>query len=298
MKLRELLSENLKIISLQAAKDKNFFGPVYHGSSSAGRENIEKHGFKVIKGKDEGAVHGYNISNYSSGKPAPVHHLGYGVYFTTVKAIAKKFNLDTGRGLIEYYLDVPRIQQINFASPNTMMKWWIENGYDFDWKNIQGDQNFSNPNVEKERLRATERLTQTLKSKYDAVWFKGKTLYTALDGDQICVYEPEDRIFKIDPKLSKGMEIGAQVKIAAGATEAYLKSYEERFAKEITTKQEGNVIVFYNQNGSQFHRQPLGVKGTIMDIRNAPNGKKYYSIKWTKGGTQFNYVESELEFLS
>jgi len=305
MKLHELLSENIKTISLQAVRDEKLFGPVYHGSTEENRKKIEQQGFRVIKDvigvRSEERTHGFQTSDYALGIPAPIHFLGWGVYFTTVKSIAMKFNWAGGpsaKGLTAYYINAPRMTTINFAAPRTIMKWWIDNGYDFDWRNIPGEKNFMNPAVERERVRATDHMTEQLKSQYDAIWFKGKTMYKTLDGDQVCIYEPAGKIFKIDPKLSKGMEVGAIVKIKDGATEAYLKSYEERFAREITTKKEGNVVVFYNQNGSPFHKQPIGVKGTIMNIREAPNGKKYYDIKWTKGGSQFNYVESELEALS
>lgn len=302
MKLHELLSENVKTISLQVVKDQKLFGPVYHGTTEEGRKSIEQHGFKVVKDIDdrsEDRVHGYETSDYALGAPAPIHHLGWGVYFTTVKAIAMRFNWAGGpstKGLTQYYLNIPRMTTINFASQRTMMKWWIENGYDFDWRNVPGEKNFANPAVMKERVRATNHMTEQLKSQYDAVWFKGKTLYKALDGDQVCIYEPEGKIFKVDPKLSKGLEVGAQVRIKDGAIEAYLKSYEERFAREITTKKEGNTVIFYNQNGAPFHKQPYGVKGIIINVRQAPKGK-YYDIKWSKGGTVFNYVESELEAL-
>jgi hypothetical protein len=305
MKLSELLTENIKTVSLQQVRDEKLFGPVYHGSTEESRKNISQQGFRVIKdiagARSEERTHGFQTSDYALGLPAPIHFLGWGVYFTTVKSIAMKFNWAGGpsaKGLTAYYLNTPRIATINFGATGTIMKWWIAHGYDFDWRNIPGERNFANPAVERERVRATDHMTEQLKSQYDAVWYKGKGMYKLLDGDQVCIYEPAGKIFKIDPKLSKGLEVGAQVKIAAGAEEVYLKSYEERFAKEITVKQEGNVRVFYNQNGSPFHRQPLGVKGTIMNITSAPNGKQFYHIKWTKGGTQFNYVESELEALT
>lgn len=304
MKLSELLTENIKTLSLQQVRDQNLFGPVYHGSTEENRKKIEQQGFRVIKdtvgARAEERTHGFQTSDYALGIPAPIHFLGWGVYFTTVKSIAMKFNWAGGpsaKGLTAYYLNISRMTTINFGATNTMMKWWIANGYDFDWRNVPGEKNFMNPAVEKERVRATDHMTEQLKSQYDAVWYKGKGMYKLLDGDQVCIYEPEGKIFKVDPKLSKGLEVGAAVKIKEGAQEAYIKSYEERFRREITIKKEGNVVVFYNQNGAPFHRQPLGVKGTIVNIRQGPKGK-YYEIRWSKGGTGFNYSESELEPLS
>jgi hypothetical protein len=188
-------------ISLQDAKDRKLFGPVYHGTSSENWSKIDTEGFKVIEGEtgSAGVSNGYEgTREYAAGVPAPVHHLGYGVYFTTSPTIAKMFNGGTAKGLRTYYLDVPRLETINFAATNTMMKWWIKMGY--------------NPDVaRRDRVTATKLLTENLKSQFDAVWFKGKTLRKTLDGDQVCVYDPS-RIYEIDKKLAKPGDIGSKVK--------------------------------------------------------------------------------------
>jgi hypothetical protein len=127
--------------------------------------------------------------------PPPVHHLGYGIYFTTNKSIAKDYNFGTAKGLKQYYLDVPRLETINFGSTNTMMKWWFANGYDMDASMDEG-----------KRIQATVNLTNELKSKFDAVYYKGKGLYRLLDGDQICVFDPS-RIYELNTELAGEGEI-------------------------------------------------------------------------------------------
>jgi len=187
-------------ISLQEAKDRGLFGPVYHGTSETHRQSISDKGFQIFEGGERSGniSHGYEKSNYYNGIPAPIHHLGFGVYFTTVKNIAKGFNNNSARGLIEYYLDVPRLEVINFGANSTMMKWWIEHGYD--------------PELAKQdRVSATQMLTSNLKSQFDAIWYKGKGLRKLLDGDQICVYDTS-KVFQIDKSLIQSGETGSKVK--------------------------------------------------------------------------------------
>jgi hypothetical protein len=235
-------------ISPQEAKDKGLFGPVYHGTSEDNRSKIEQDGFKVHIGdaRTEGISHGYEMSDYQGGIPAPIHHLGFGVYLTTVKAIGKKFNNDSVKGLKVYYLDVPKKEEINFGATKTMMKWWQENGYD-----MKPVGSFTDPKLAKDRLKATVNLTNHLKSKYDAVWFKGKGIHTLLDGDQIVVFDPK-RIYEVDPKLAKSGEIGGKVKRKSdGMIGVVLDSrdIEEKFR--------------------EFH----------------PEATKFLHVKWKKGGT-------------
>lgn len=199
--LREhLLNESLNKISLQKAKDNNFFGPVYHATTEEKLSKINDEGFKVFIGSERSGdvTNGYFNINYYDGTPPPVHHLGYGIYFTTVKAIYKDYNRGSTKNITEYYLDVPNMESIGFGSPKTMMKWWVSNGYD--------------PILaKKDRVAATINLTENLKSKYDAVHFRGKGMGgRLLDGDQIVVFDP-DRIYKIDNSLSGDMEIGSTV---------------------------------------------------------------------------------------
>ena len=191
----------LKTCSLQYAIDHDFFGPVLHGTSEKGREVIEREGFKVFYGyqanADTGIANGYDDRPYYDGIPAPIHHLGFGIYFTTVLSIAKQFNLGTGRGLVDYYIDTKSNDIINFGANKTMMQWWIKNGYD--------------PAVAKmDRVTATRLLTDHLKAQFDSVWFKGKGLYRLLDGDQLCVYDP-GIIYKIDKALTQEGDIGSKV---------------------------------------------------------------------------------------
>jgi hypothetical protein len=125
--------------------------------------------------------------------------LGIGIYFTTVRSIAKRFNFGTEKNLKEFYLDVSNIHEIRFSSKKNMMKWWLENGYN-------GELGKS------DRTKATKKMTNFLKSKYDAIWFKDKTMYgPSLDGDQIVVFDPS-KIYMVDDSLSGEKEIGSKVK--------------------------------------------------------------------------------------
>lgn len=202
------LQEMAKVrsVSPEEVSGSGWFGPVYHGSSEENRGVIDKEGFKVfVGGARAGNVsHGYQSMDYSGGIAPPIHHLGYGIYFTTVKAIAKQYNGGTTKGLPEYYLKVPRLDTINFGSPNTMMKWWLQNGY-------TGKPGMS----EAERVAATEDLTDTLKSQFDAVWYKGKGIRKLLDGDQIVVFNP-DNIYRVDNSMSSGYDNGRGVIVRPG----------------------------------------------------------------------------------
>lgn len=219
--LKSLICEaKVPKISLQQALDAKLFGPVYHGTNEARRTKIDQEGFKVFIGLQQrgDTAHGYDFEDYFAGIPAPIHHLGFGIYFTTNKAIAKQYSFGTMKGMKVYFLNVPQLETINFGAPRTMMKWWRQNGYDFkppyDTNNYK-DVFFGGKDllrVNYERLKATVNMTDELKSKYDAVWFKGKGIYRLLDGDQVCVYEPEGKIFEVDLSLAKGFEAGAKVR--------------------------------------------------------------------------------------
>jgi hypothetical protein len=221
--MTNLLTEaKVPIISLQQARDNNFFGPVYHGTSAEKRDKIAMDGFRIPIGTERSGdvSHGYETSDYSGGIPAPIHHLGFGVYFTTVLSIAKSYSDGTLRGMPVYYLNAPRMAKINWGSPRTMMKWWLENGYDYKitpdttfggYRTEWGGTRNTLPSIRQERLRATIHMTDELKSQYDAVWYKGKGMHRLLDGDQVVVFDPS-LIYQVDPKLSKGLEIGAKVR--------------------------------------------------------------------------------------
>lgn len=285
------LSEQLNKISLQTAVDRQMFGPVYHGTTEENRQEIEKDGFKVFIGADRGENirHGYPGERaYAQGAPPPIHHLGYGIYFTTVKTIAKRFNVDSERGLKTYYLDIPRLATINFASQNTMMEWWIKNGYDPELAK-QGQQG---------RIDATLKLTENLKKNYDAVWFKGKTIYKVLDGDQIVVFDPS-RIYQIDNTLSDDFEIGSSVRRIED-------KYEWKYTYDTSTGQQTREL-------STVPRIPKGTKGRIINRkpvepmlhqwhnvmgRTDPHwaeGSKYvFDIKWKVGGTENNVLDKDV----
>jgi len=244
---------SLKTCSLQFAKDNDFFGPVWHGTSQQGQEIINREGFKVFYGNRAnlatGIANGYDDRPYHDGIPAPIHHLGFGVYFTTVMAIAKNFNLGTTKGLATYYIATKSNDVINFGATGTMMKWWIKNGYD--------------PKIAKlDRVLATRLLTDRLKSQFDSVWFKGKGLYRLLDGDQLCVYDP-DIIYKIDNTLSQPGDIGSKViRISDGM---------------IGLLQQKRVIP---EHARQFH-----------------NGETaFLTVLWKKGGTDYNVYPSMVRF--
>ena len=256
-----ILAAPAKKISPQEGLDKKFFGPVYHGTDEANRAKIVNEGFKVQIGdaRQEGISHGYEISSYAAGKPAPVHHLGFGIYFTSVKAIGKQFNNNSAKGLKSYYIDAPRLESINLGSPNTMMKWWIANGY-----NMDAVTNFMDPQVAKDRLKATINLTNKLKEKYDAVWFKGKGLYKLLDGDQIVVFDPS-RIYEIDPTLASGMETGGKIKRKADGMIGVIRSSRE-----------------ISQEHKTFHPK---------------EATKFLTVKWKKGGMDYNVYDSNVDAL-
>lgn len=192
-----ILNESIKEISYAEAMNQNMFGPVYHGTTEENSQAIKKTGFNIFIGapRKDNITHGYTLEKYDQTPyPAPVHHLGYGVYFTTNKNSAKMYNRGTTKGLQEYFLNVPRMETINFASTKKMMDWWRKNGYNMD---ESMDEN--------KRIQATVNMTNNLKEKYDAVYFKVKGLYRLLDGDQICVFDPQ-RIYTINPNLSQENE--------------------------------------------------------------------------------------------
>src|SRR5690606_6319844 len=118
---------------------------------------------------------------------------------------AKDFNWGTTRGMEKFYLHVPRLETINWGSTNTMMKWWREHGYDMPpLSTLAGH---TQDEIEKTRIEATKKLTDNLKSQFDAVVYKGKALRTLLDGDQICVFDARN-IYRIDNSLSQGYDAG------------------------------------------------------------------------------------------
>ena len=243
-----------RTISLQEARDRKLFGPVWHGTTSEARETIDQEGFKVFEGeaRTEGISHGYEgTSDYALGLPAPVHHLGYATYLTTVKAIAKMFNGGTERGLRAYYLDVPRLETINFASPVKMMKWWLANGYPPDLAKV-------------DRVAATKVMTDSLKSRFDAVWFKGRGIRRLLDGDQVAVFNPS-RIYLVDPSLARPGDVGSKVVRKADGMRGTLMA----------------VRPIPPDIGKQYHG----------------GATRFLDIKWQRGGRDYNTYDREVEFV-
>jgi len=191
----------VKRVGPEEIQRNKLFGPVYHGTTAENLKTISQDGFKVFKGAPRtGEVsNGYQQSEYSQGFPPPIHHLGFGIYFTTIKNIAKNYNYGSTKGLVQYYLNVPRLETINFGSVNTMMSWWLKNGY-VPQKNMNMNQ----------WIQATQQLTDGLSSKFDGVWFKGKGLRRLLDGDQIVVFNPAN-IFQLDVNLAQEYEDGETI---------------------------------------------------------------------------------------
>lgn len=209
------LINEVQQIGYQDVENLKLFGPVYHGTTEDNRENILNTGFKINVGLPRSADvrHGYEAGTYGNTDTyPPIHHLGFGIYFTTNKSIAKSYNLGSSRGLQSFYLNVPRLETINFGAPNTMMKWWQKNGYNMPTVAQLHDKTTSE--IQQIWLQATNNLTDTLKAKYDAVWFKGKGLRRLLDGDQICVFDTE-RIFLLNTDLNEQDKflVGDRVKV-------------------------------------------------------------------------------------
>jgi hypothetical protein len=261
-----------KTIPLQKVVDSRMFGPVYQGTHKDNQATIQQQGFQIF---DDPATkaHGYPYQEYHGGYPPPLDHLGFGVYFTTSKAIAIHFNDNTAKGLKEYYLDVPRLETINFGSAKNMMNWWLKNGYDGELAK-QGEAG---------RIMATKKLTDALKSNWDAVWFKGKGIHRLLDGDQIAVFDTS-RIYMIDNKLAEPMSAGSKVISTKD------RHQNSRDPNTPITVPKGTVGVIVNK------------KDIEDEIKQYPNhwarnlGTKYvYSVKWQRGGTESNIIDTDIQ---
>jgi len=178
----------------------NAIGPFYHGTSPEVIDQILEQGFQweEAEARSGGTSHGYEARMYHEDCPPPVHHLGYGIYLTEVKSIAKDFGYGSMKNVLEFWiLKEARIATINFGAPRTMMKWWNQNGYDCEL-------------AKTDRVAATRMLTQTLSANYDAVLYKGKGMYRLLDGNQICIYNPS--ILRcVNKNLAQSGEVGSKV---------------------------------------------------------------------------------------
>jgi len=206
-------------------------GPFYHGTSSEIVDTIIERGFKWEEGEkgSEGTSAGYENTPYrGSGTdcPPPVHHLGYGIYFSAKKNIAKNnFGYGSAKNLVEVYiLKSARIGEINWGSPKTMMKWWRGMGYDCEL-------------AKKDRVAATKILTDKLSQQYDAVYYKGMGMYRLLDGNQLCVYNPS-LLRKINKNLVQTGERGSKVRrksdgmIGILLNRRSLEGYEQFYGEE------------------------------------------------------------------
>jgi len=256
-----------KTVSLAEALSRGMQGPFFHGTDEKGRASIEEKGFEIIDPDDARRKHGYEaLGSYyrMTGTPPPIHHLGYGIYLTARKTVAKQFSGGTTRGMKIYYVDAPGMLTINFGSENTMMRWWKEKGYDYDRLAASGME------MERARKEATEHMTEQLRP-YGAVYFKGKGLRSLLDGDQICVYDMS-LIYGIDKKLSSGkIEPGAKVRRKSDGMTGEIKAVRD--AAET--------------------REAWG-HDTPHPWLN-PNTKMLLTIKWKKGGTDFSVQDVNVE---
>ena len=287
-----LLAERIVALSPQAVMDKKLFGPVYHGTTPDRWEKIAIDGFKIFQGHERSGdiANGYEISDYYGGIPAPIHHLGFGVYFTTNKTLAKQYNGGTTKHLSVFYIDAPKMEIINWGSPRTMMKWWMDNGYDYkitpettfggirtDW----GGTKNTLPAIREERLRATINMTKVLKEKYDAVWYKGKSMFKLLDGDQVCVYDPTI-IYRMDPKLAQRGEVGSKVRAKVNI---------DRYNRgEITVPMGTKGIIIARQDAEEF-RKAYPLTSWTEDA------KYLYTVKFEKGGVQQQLLDKWIEIL-
>ena len=167
------------------------------------------------------------------------------------------FNGGSVKGMKTYYLDAPNYDTINFGAPHTMMNWWIKNGYD--------------PTLaKKDRVAATRKMTEYLKSQWDAVWYKGQGLRKLLDGDQICVYDP-NKIYEIDPTLAQRDEVGAKVRRKSDGM------------KGVVVKRENIETLL-----EKYPAASSWVK---------PGAKWRMWVKWQKGGTDMNVQDVDVDFL-
>ncbi len=292
------LEEQLKYISTSEAKKMDMFGPVYHGTTELGHEKIGKEGFKVIYGGIE-QRHGYINQDYgNTGYPPPVHHLGYGIYFTTVKNIAKQFNKNSTKNIRPFFINTTNIEVINFGSSRKMMDWWISNGY-----NAQNAKE-----SEAKRIEETKNLTETLKSKYDAVWFKGKGFTRLLDGDQIVVFNPE-LIYRVDDSNVSGYEIGAKVKSTKDIKTVEYDGNMKTMKTTIPKGTRGTIIditvmndkhIEWLKTNQDFKAEDNMSQEYIDYWKEHLNDKligdhKYYKVKFSKGGTEYNILSTQIE---
>ena len=263
----------MKRISKQTAIDKKMFGPVYHGSDQDTHKLVGKEGFKIFIGNtgSPNVKNGYyGGANYGNLREIPpIHHLGFGVYFTQSKTSAKKYNQGTSKGLKEYYLDVPRLLTINWGSENTMMKWWKSMGYDTDLART-------------DRVKATKQLTDRLAQDYDAVLYQGKSMMSLLDGNQIVVFDT-NRIYEIDNSLSGDLEVGSKVVFVENVMQ---------HAYSVSGEYQPYVTIAKGQTGIITNRIPTSEYPPHAEWT---KGSKYvYWVKLTNKGTHHNILDRHI----
>jgi hypothetical protein len=257
-----------KTMSAQEAHNKQYFGPVYHGTSFGNQSSIDKDGFSIYVDKaGTGSVrNGFEQNNY------PVHTLGYGIYFTEVKAVAQKFAGSKAK-LNAYYLNANRIETINFGALSTISKWWVSNG--FDTKLALVDQ-----------VAATKAMTKVLASKFDAVYLKGSGMNRGFDGNQICVYDTS-LIYKIDESLSIGFELGAKVRRKSDGMIGVIK--EKRIFDPKTMLDYALMRITELKNDDPFYNRLIAKIELYKALLTLREDEYYwYTITWKKGGTVVN----------
>lgn len=277
MKLKLLIERGLndsvwKIISPEEARDRNMFGPVFHGTTGKNIETIKKEGLKFW---EEEALTGNTRLGFPTGKaygivPVPVHFLGYGIYFTESLTRAKRYGENSTKNIIECYIDAPRVCTINWGSENTMSKWWVENGYDGNL-------------AKTDRVSATKKLTETLKSKYDIVYYKGKGLHSLLDGNQIVVFDPS-RIYVVNPELSK-VRIIDPIK-------AHIKRYIENEENPVRKKEMEDYLPKFIEYMKTSRKEVMESIGKIFNVERFERGS-YPVVKINKKNIILNRDEWE-----
>lgn len=135
------------------------------------------------------------------------------------------------------------------------MDWWVSNHYDKELALI-------------DRVAATKKMTDFIKSKFDAVWFRGKTLYRILDGDQICVYDPS-RIYEISQHMARFGEAGSKVRRKSDGMVGVIKA-----RRDVTD-------ILAAHPGAQLWL--------------SPDTKYVYHVTWRKGGTDLNVQDKDVE---
>jgi len=299
-----LFEAAVEVISPQEAVDQKMFGPMYHGTQTD-LSAIIATGFdtdRSIPSDTNSTSNGYSFEPYGqTGIAAPVHHLGFGAYFTTVKAIAKAYVGNTTKGRRAFYLASTNVEEINFGAPNTMMKWWRANGYNMTSDDTRA-RNY------KAWLEATNNLTKTLSARADAVWFLGKGIRKLLDGDQVCIYDTS-LIRVVDPKRATGLQVGAKVTHTQvlkqrfrGSNSLYvddLKPADFMTAGRLAGTGWRGVYRGDEEPHPTIGRYPVhfipppGMIGIITRAPTEPGG--WFSVKWKKGGEMYNYTREELQ---